>query len=205
MPPKIDDVVDEQAGLAGDIADDIHDFQFAGALAALVDDGERRIDAFGECPCAHDAADIGRDDHQIVERHSFLDVAHHHRRREEIIGRNIEEALDLAGVKIDSQHPIGSCMGDHIGHKLGRNRCARPRLAVLPRVAEIRNDRGDPPRRGPAQRIGHDQNLHEVVIGREGRQLDDECVLAADILLDFDEDLHIGKAADLALGQRTPI
>jgi hypothetical protein len=44
----IDDVVDQNAGQAGDVADDVHDLGFARALAALVDDREGRVDALRE-------------------------------------------------------------------------------------------------------------------------------------------------------------
>ena len=43
-----------------DLADHVHHFGFAGALAPLVDDGERRVDALGEAARAHHAADVGR-------------------------------------------------------------------------------------------------------------------------------------------------
>ena len=77
-----------------------------------------------------------------------------------------------------------------------------PCLAVLPGVAEIGQHGGDAAGRGAAQRVRHDQQFHQVVVGRIGRRLDDEGVLAAHVLLDLDEDLHVGEAAHLALGQR---
>ena len=56
-------------------------------------------------------------------------------------------------------------------------------------------------RRRAAAGIRHDQDFHQVVVGREGRRLDDEGVLAAHVLLDLDEDFHVGEAPHLALGQ----
>ena len=53
-----------------------------------------------------------------------------------------------------------------------------------------------------AQRVDGDQELHQIVVGGVGGRLDDEDVLAADVLVDLDEDLHIGEAADAGLGQR---
>ena len=44
--------------------------------------------------------------------------------------------------------------------------------------------------------------LHQMVVGRKRRRLDDEDVRAADVFLDLDEDLHVGEAADHGLGQR---
>ncbi len=50
----------------------------------------------------------------------------------------------------------------------------------------------------PPQRIQRDQQLHQVVVRRVGGGLDHEHVLAADVLLDLDEHLHVGEAADRA-------
>ena len=76
------------------------------------------------------------------------------------------------------------------------------RLPVLPGVAEIGDHRGDAAGGGAAERIDDDQQLHQVVVGRVARRLDDEDVLAADVLLDLDEDLLVGEAPDHALGER---
>ena len=45
------------------------------------------------------------------------------------------------------------------------------------------------------------KQLHQVVVGRERGRLDHEDVLAADVLLDLDEDLHVGEALHLTLGR----
>ena len=175
---------------------------FAGALAPLVDDGERRIDALAEPARARHAADVGRDHHQLVEVEALLDVAHHHRRGVEIVGRDVEEALDLAGVQVERHHPVGAGGGDQVGDELGRDRRARAGFAVLPGIAEIGDHRGDaPPRRAP-QRVDDDQQLHQVVVGRERGRLDHEHVRAAHVLLDLDENLHVREAPDHRLGQR---
>jgi hypothetical protein len=41
-----------------------------------------------------------------------------------------------------------------------------------------------------------------VVVGRERGRLDNEHILAADVLLNLDEDLHVGEAPDLSPGER---
>ena len=77
-----------------------------------------------------------------------------------------------------------------------------PGFAVLAGVAEIGDDRGDAPGRGAPQRVDADQQLHQVVVGGVAGRLDDEDVLAADVLVDLDEHLHVGEAAHAGLGQR---
>src|SRR5207248_5018257 len=103
----IHDVVDQDAGISGDIADHVHDFGFAGAFATLVDDGERSVDALGQPARAHHAADVRRYHHDVAEVEALADVAHHHRRRDKIVGRNVEEALDLQGMQIHCHDAMG--------------------------------------------------------------------------------------------------
>ena len=74
-----------------------------------------------------------------------LDVADQGRSGMKIVCRYIEEALDLSGVKIDRKNTIDARPGDEIGDELGRNRCARARLAILPGIAEVGDDCGNPP------------------------------------------------------------
>ncbi len=126
----------------------------------------------------------------------LLDVAHHQRRGVEVVGRDVEEALDLAGMQVERHDAVDAGMGDQVGDQLGRDRRAATGLAVLPSVAEIGDHRGDAARRRAAQRIGDDQQFHQMVVGRERRRLDDEDVRAADVLLDLDEDFHVGEAPD---------
>jgi hypothetical protein len=64
---------------------------------------------------ADHAADVGRDDHQVAVTVTRLDVGRHRRRGVEVVGRDVEEALDLPGVEIDRQHPVGPRLGDQVG------------------------------------------------------------------------------------------
>ena len=151
---------------------------------------------------AKDAADIGRDDDEVVIGESLLDVLHHHRLGIQIVGRDIEEALDLPGVEIDRKHPVGARLGDQVGDQLGRDRRAGGRLPVLPGIAEIGNHRRDPLGRGAAAGVDPDEQLHQVVVGRETGRLDDEQVLAAHVLVDLDENLLVGESPYAGVGER---
>ena len=198
----IDDVVDEDAGAAFDVADDVHHLGLAGPLAALVDDRQRGVvEPLGEAAGANHAADVRRNDHQIPVRQPRLDVGRDDRGGEQIVGRDVEEALDLAGVQVDRQDAVGAGDRDQVRDQLGRDRRARTGLPVLPGISEVREDRRDPLRRRAAQRVDADQQLHEVVVRRIARRLDDEHVLAAHVLVDLDENLFVGEAADARLGK----
>jgi hypothetical protein len=85
----------------------------------------------------------------------------------------------------------------HVGHHLGGDRHARrARAAVLAGIAEIGDRGGDAAGGGALQRIDHDDEFHQVVVGRRAGRLQDEDILAADVLQDFDIDLAVGEAAD---------
>jgi hypothetical protein len=117
----------------------------------------------------------------------------------EIVGRDVEEALDLAGVQLQRQHPIGAGGGDEVGHQLGRDRRARLDLAILPGIAEVRDDGDDRASRGALQRVDHDQKLHQVLVHRRAGRLHHKAVHPANILADLNEDLSVGKRADQGL------
>src|SRR5690606_12497828 len=161
----IDDVVEQYAVLAVHVADDVHHFRLAGALAALVDDGKLAVDPLRQRPVAHDAAYIRRHDHDVGNLLVFrLDVARHHGDGEKVVGGNVEEALNLAGVQVHGQNPVGTRLCDEICHQLGRNGRATGSPAVLSGVAEIGDDGSNAPRRRPSERIDHDQQFHQVVV-----------------------------------------
>jgi hypothetical protein len=58
-----------------------------------------------------------------------------------------------------------------------------------------------PARRPAGKRVEDDQQLHQIVVGRERGGLDDEDVLAAHVLVDLDEDLHVREPPDAGLRQ----
>ena len=84
---------------------------------------------------------------------------------------------------------------------IGRDRVAGLGLAVLPGIAEIRDDGGDAAGGGTLHCVDHDQQLHEAVIDRLAGALHDEHVHAADGLVDGDGALAVGKRRDRALAQ----
>src|SRR6185437_15600478 len=56
--------------------------------------------------------------------------------------------------------------------------------------------------RGAFERVDHDQQLHQVVVGRRAGRLHDEAVHAPDVLVDLDVDLTVGEARDLGAAER---
>jgi len=50
-----------------------------------------------------------------------LDVFKHHRRRVKVVHRDVEESLDLPGVKVHRQQPGDARRGQEVGHELRRD------------------------------------------------------------------------------------
>ena len=99
-----------------DVADEVHHLALARPLATLVADRDRGADALGEGAGPDDAADVRRDDDNIIGVTELLfDIARHDRRGEEVIGRDIEEALYLTGVQVKRKHAVGSGALDQVG------------------------------------------------------------------------------------------
>ncbi len=199
----VDDVVEHDQPAAGDVADDVGDLGLAGRGTALVDDGQAHLQAAGQRQGPDHAAHVRRDDQQVVRhRIVFLDVDRHQRRGLEVVGGDVEEALDLARVQIHGQDPVGPGAGDQVGDQLGGNRGAPADLPVLAGIAEIGGDGGDPAGRRALERIDNHQQFHEVVVGGIAGRLDHEDVLAADVLVDGDPGLVVGEPFHLRPRER---
>jgi hypothetical protein len=130
-------------------------------------------------------------------------VAQQHRRSVDVVDRDIEEALDLVSVQIHGQHAGHADSLQQVGHHFGRDRYAGgARPPVLARIAEIRNHRADPLGRGALERVDHDQQFHQVFVGRRAGGLHHEDVPRPHVGADLDGHFSVGKAAYVGRAQR---
>ena len=119
-PARIDDVVDKDTVAARHVADDVHHLALARTVTALVDDGQRCVvEPLGQRTGAHHTAHVGRHDHQVLIAIPRLNVRGHDGRGEQIVGRDVEETLDLARMQIDCKNAVGACLGNQVRNQLG--------------------------------------------------------------------------------------
>ena len=192
---RIDDVVEQDALLAFDVADDVHDFGLVGLLTALVHDRHVHAQLHRESAGAGGAAHVGRDDHDFLVVLSVLfDVMLGEEvRAHEVVHGDVEEALDLGGVEVHRQDTVGAGGGDEVRHQLGGDGIPALGLAVLPGIAEIGDHSGDASGGGAAHGVGHDQQLHQVIVDRVAGRLDNKDVLAANRFRHGDRALAVGE------------
>jgi hypothetical protein len=107
-------------------------------------------------------------------------------------------------VQVHGQHPVRASRAEQVGHQLGGDRHPRLVLAILSRVAVVRDHRRNPRGRRPAERVDHDQQLDEMLIdGRAGR-LHDEHVRSPDVLVDLERDFRVREPRQSGLPQGNP-
>ena len=67
-------------------------------------------------------------------------------------------------MEVHGEDAVRAGLGDEVGYELGGDGVAALGLAVLPRIAEVRDNGGDTPGGGALHRVDHDEQLHEAVV-----------------------------------------
>ena len=191
----VDHVVDHDAVLAHEVADDFDNFNRIGSWSALVDNNQATVEHLRQSRSSAYARNVWTDDDHVISVFitEFDEVPTQDREAVKVINRDVEEALNLLGVKVDRDDAAGSAGFDDVGNKSRRDGLAWLDLLVLPSVTVVRHYNGDVAGRGTTERVEHDEQLHAVVVCRRACRLDQEDVVAARGLLDHDADFAVGE------------
>jgi len=119
-----------------------------------------------------------------------------------MIHRNIEIALNLRCVQVQGQRAARPGGLQQIGNQLRGDWDARLVFAVLPGVAVVWQNRGDPPCRGAFERVDHQQQLEQVAIHRMATRLHHEYIRAPHILQNLKINLAIAEPAEIRFAKR---
>jgi len=194
------DVVDQKHVAAIDFADDVNRFDGGRVFAFLGDEAEASAEDVGVRGGHFHATNIGRANDEFVAL-GFVEVVEEDRRGKEVVDGDIEEALNLLAMQIHGEDAIGASGDKQVGHQFRRDGHAGLIFAILPGVAVKREDGGDALSRGATRGIDHDEQLHQVMVGRRAGRLDDVRVMAADIFVNFNERFTIRKTRHRGLAQ----
>src|SRR5205814_6169124 len=91
---------------------------------------------------------------------------------------------------------------DDVGHEFGTDGVASLRLFLLAGIPVVGDDGRDPARRGAAQGIKNDKELHVIFRDRLAGRLDEKDIGAPHAVRDLDIDLAVGEARDPHLVER---
>ena len=210
----VDHVIDNDAIAAGHASDEVeiydHSLEAAVLCHARTRDDHRergahpsRFEPFLEHLRARHAAGIRRDDHHVLQL-AGLEVADCDRGRVQVVHRRArsEEALDLSTVQVDTAHAVDAHRLHHLGHVSCRDGHARALLPVLAPVPIVWHDGGHARgRRAPHSRRAQ-QQLHQVVVDRRARRLDDVHISVAHVLENLDGDLAVREASNFGRCER---
>jgi hypothetical protein len=112
-------------------------------------------------------------------------------------GARTEEALDLATVKINSNDAVDTHGLHEAGNVSSGDGDTRSHLAILAGITVVGDDCSNLVSRSTTHSRDHEQKLDEVVVdARRAGRLDDEDLLATDVVQDLDTDLTISVALD---------
>ena len=194
------DVVDEEYVAAFHFADDINRFDGGRIFTFLGDQAEAGAEDIGVRGGHFHATNIGRAHDEFVA-FGFVEVVEEHWRGKEVVDRDVEKPLNLLTVQIHGEDAIGASGDEQVGHEFRRDGHAGLILTVLPGVAVKREYGRDTLSRGATRGIDHDEQLHQMMVGRRAGRLDDVRVMAADIFVNFNERFTVGKTCHRGLAQ----
>ena len=197
-------IIEGEGALPAHVADDVEGFgPVVVGGAAFLDNGHGHAQTLRHVPRPLADAEIDGNQDQVLQP-LLGEVVGQDRFRGQLVHRDAEEALDLTGVKVQCEHPVGAGGGDQIGHQASGNGYAGLVLLIGSAIAVVRHHRGDATRRCPLAGVDHDQQFHQVVVGGRHRGLHDEHVPLPDVLADADEGVVVGELEGLALPQWDP-
>jgi hypothetical protein len=96
-------------------------------------------------------------------------------------------------VQVNSHQPVHTGGLKEVGHHLGADRRARADLSVLARITVVGHNGRNPAGAGAFERVKHEAELDQIEIDGSAGGLDNEHVIAAHIVSDFDADLPVAE------------
>ena len=133
---SVDHIIEKDNFLAFDITDDAHFADDIRARAMLVADDHRDVEVLGIAACTLGASSV-RGGHDHVGQTEVLDVGDEDCGRVKMVDRDVEETLDLVGMKVHCDDAVGTSGGEEVGDKFSADCDTRLILTVLTCVAEI--------------------------------------------------------------------
>ena len=202
-PAGGDLVVEDDGALAGHVTDDRVDDDLVVGQSLLRAGGHGQTQQPGELGGGLGVAQVGGDHHRVLEV-TAAEVVGQHADRGQVVDRHREEPVDLRGVQRHGQHPVHPGCHEHVGDQPATQRDPRGVLLVGAGIGVVGDDRGDLGGRGTPRRVDHEEQLHQVLLGRGHEGLHDVDVALAAVRQQLGLQAVVAEAFDLGGGQVHP-
>src|SRR5438876_10292066 len=200
---RLGKIVDQEHVVVFHLPDQVQCLSLGGAASFLCHDCQ----ICAECFCVRrghfESTEVRRNHHRFSSE-LLSQIFNQPREGIEVIDGNVEETLHLLCMEVHRQHAAYASGMQQVRDEFRRNRHAWLVLTVLTRVSKKRNNRRDPIRTGAPRGVHHDEQLHQVFVSRRAGRLNDENIMAANVFLDLDVRLAIGKRTDCCLTEWYP-
>src|SRR6266702_2304615 len=170
------------------------------AMAAFLYNSERCIQAISKLARLLCKAFVGRNDDEITQL-LLSKVTRLNNLRGEFVNRDVEETLDLAGMHVHSEHAMRPGNRNAVCNQAGGDRHTRLIFLVGAAISIVGDDSGDARSGGPFERIDHDEQFHNGAVDRGTEGLNDEYIVAAHIINDFDKDIFVAKLKNIGIAK----
>lgn len=161
---SIGHVVDNDGDLAANITDQNHTRDLVRTSALLVNKSEAKVEAVGDRGGSLGTASVRRDDDTVLNLQVVTNPTEGARLGIEVVDGDVEEALNLRGVKIHGDDVVAAGGLEHVSHQTGGDGGTRFVLLVLASVGEVGKHGGDAAGRGGLASIDHDEQLHDSIV-----------------------------------------
>jgi hypothetical protein len=107
---------------------------------------------------------IGTDNDTVLYVQVLADPSQCAGLRIKIVHGYVEEALDLTGVEVHSDHMVAASSLEHVRHQFGGDGRTRLVLLVLACIRKVRQNGSDSTCRRSLTCVDHDQKLHKSIV-----------------------------------------
>ena len=184
----IDHIVNQDNLFALYFTNDVHNFTYIGLGSAFIDDGNGNVQLFSKFSDSCYAAQVGRYCNKVFFQifAIFVDIEICQKRAaNQVVHRDIKEALDLCAVQVHCQHTACTGACQDICNQFCTDGISCSCFSILTGIAIVRHNCCDSCCGCTFHGIDHDQQFHQVVIYGIGCGLDDEYIGATDGFIDF--------------------
>lgn len=191
------DVVDDNYISVRYITNDHHAGDLVGPFPVFIADDHFGVEIAGDLPDSVGSPHVGGGKGKVFQC-QILQIGDENSVAVEVVNGDVEIPLDLGGMEVHGDDPVGPGCHQHIGDQLATDGHPGAVLSVLSRIPIIRDHGNHLIRRSPTGSVDHQEQLHQI-LNRGKRALYEENIVAPNTFQKDWTNLAIAEALDIDL------